>query len=296
LGLALSLWLAPGAWGEEYVGDETCIGCHTDSLEGYAHTSHAKALRPETGRTPLMKRGCESCHGPGEAHARSGGRESGTHWLSFAEEGPDARKRQDETCLQCHQGGTQRYWFGSAHESRDLSCADCHAVKKPASEHQLLSRPSEQALCTQCHPMSRAEGMRSSHMPTRRTTGSLGGEDFMSCGSCHNPHGSIADSLIAAHTVNDNCYSCHADKRGPFLWEHAPVSESCLNCHVAHGSLRPNMLRASGPRLCQSSHIEVLHVSEARRSQSRFVVGKNCLNCHQQVHGSNHPSGSFLTR
>mgnify|MGYP003896807939 CR=1 FL=1 len=21
----------------------------------------------------------------------------------------------------------------------------------------------------------------------------------------------------------DNCFSCHADKRGPFLWEHAPV-------------------------------------------------------------------------
>jgi hypothetical protein len=26
------------------------------------------------------------------------------------------------------------------------------------------------------------------------------------------------------------------------------------------------------------------------------VLGKNCMNCHGQVHGSNHPSGARLTR
>jgi len=26
------------------------------------------------------------------------------------------------------------------------------------------------------------------------------------------------------------------------------------------------------------------------------VLGQNCLNCHSQVHGSNHPSGSKLMR
>jgi hypothetical protein len=26
------------------------------------------------------------------------------------------------------------------------------------------------------------------------------------------------------------------------------------------------------------------------------MLGKNCLNCHSQIHGSNHPSGARLTR
>jgi hypothetical protein len=31
-------------------------------------------------------------------------------------------------------------------------------------------------------------------------------------------------------------------------------------------------------------------------SGNQNVLGKNCLNCHGQVHGSNHPSGARLTR
>ena len=73
----------------------------------------------------------------------------------------------------------------------------------------------------------------------------------MDCGSCHNPHGTVSDALIAANSINESCYSCHAEKRGPFLWEHAPVNENCLNCHVPHGSIRPNMLKLPGARLCR---------------------------------------------
>jgi len=29
---------------------------------------------------------------------------------------------------------------------------------------------------------------------------------------------------------------------------------------------------------------------------SQFMLGQNCLNCHTQSHGSNHPSGSRLMR
>ncbi len=36
--------------------------------------------------------------------------------------------------------------------------------------------------------------------------------------------------------MNETCYTCHADKRGPFLWEHQPVNEDCTNCHTPHGS------------------------------------------------------------
>ena len=33
--------------------------------------------------------------------------------------------------------------------------------------------------------------------------------------------------MLKEASVNDNCYKCHAEKRGPFLWEHPPVRENC---------------------------------------------------------------------
>lgn len=118
----------------------------------------------------------------------------------------------------------------------------------------------------------------------------------MTCSSCHQPHGSPSKSLIAAHSVNESCTSCHAEKRGPFLYEHAPVRESCLSCHDPHGSLNRGMLRVAGPRLCQSCHTATLHPSNARGPGSRMVIGRDCLQCHQKIHGSNHPSGFVFTR
>ena len=118
----------------------------------------------------------------------------------------------------------------------------------------------------------------------------------MDCGSCHNPHGAITRKLIVHPSVNDNCLSCHADKRGPFLWEHAPVSESCLSCHVPHASSKRAMLRLTPPRLCQQCHVASRHPSDPRDPGSTFVVGGSCLNCHIQVHGSNHPNGWVFTR
>ena len=42
-----------------------------------------------------------------------------------------------------------------------------------------------------------------------------------------------------ARHLNDTCYDCHAEFRGPYLWEHAPVPEDCSNCHDPHGSNHP---------------------------------------------------------
>ena len=104
--------------------------------------------------------------------------------------------------------------------------------------------------------------------------------------------------------VAKHCFECHADKRGPFVWEHAPVAEDCTTCHAPHGSIHPGMLKARGPMLCQSCHSEAGHPSLAPVAaaglaggqRSPYVLGQNCLTCHSQVHGSNHPSGSKLMR
>jgi DmsE family decaheme c-type cytochrome len=125
----------------------------------------------------------------------------------------------------------------------------------------------------------------------------------MACSSCHDPHDGNNDFLLRRSTVNQTCYLCHAEKRGPFLWEHAPASEDCTLCHQPHGSNHPSLLVKRPPLLCQQCHSPAGHPSGAYSSEemddsfnNRFLLGRSCLNCHSQVHGSNHPSGSKLHR
>ena len=49
-----------------YVGAETCVGCHENYDTTVTPTKHGFKANE---RTPMAQRGCESCHGPGEAHA-----------------------------------------------------------------------------------------------------------------------------------------------------------------------------------------------------------------------------------
>jgi DmsE family decaheme c-type cytochrome len=272
---------------EAYAGDETCLFCHED-LEGYYETRHAKLFTEQNARTAQMRRGCEACHGPGAAHADEGGGIGVGNLVSFRAESPEAISKENAVCLSCHAGGKHLYWEGSAHQSRDLACTSCHALMEKVSEHAQLAKPTQLETCGSCHLIQKARQFRNARMPLR--------EGHMQCSSCHNPHGSVADALVAHTTVNDGCLSCHADKRGPFLWEHPPVSEDCLNCHVPHGSVRKGMLKQNPPRLCQQCHIPGGHPAQPHDPDSRFVVGGACLQCHLNIHGSNHPSGFLFSR
>jgi DmsE family decaheme c-type cytochrome len=121
-------------------------------------------------------------------------------------------------------------------------------------------------------------------------------EGRMDCSSCHNPHGSGTDRMIRADSVNDQCFLCHREKRGPFLWEHSPVREDCLTCHAAHGSNHDKMLVARTVQLCQSCHLQGRHQTVAGLETAFWNTNRQCLNCHSQIHGSNHPSGPLFQR
>jgi DmsE family decaheme c-type cytochrome len=127
-----------------------------------------------------------------------------------------------------------------------------------------------------------------SHMPLR--------EGLMTCTDCHNPHGGPYQKQLRAAMVNEVCYRCHAEKRGPFLWMHAPVAMNCINCHVPHGSVNQHMLVINMPVLCQRCHIGTSHPSQPHRRGQIFVINQQCANCHSQIHGSNSPGGRYFTR
>lgn len=269
-----------------YIGAETCVGCHT----GYDATVNAtKHGFKGNARTPMANQGCESCHGPGEAHANDPEKVKPIQLDKVAANVANAQ------CQTCHNRGEHALWDGSQHENRNLKCADCHSVH--SSQGPVLMRAKTQQLtCAKCHQGITNKQQRFNHMPVR--------EGKMACSSCHNVHGSVNVKLLrAGTTVDQSCTSCHTEKRGPFLWEHAPVVDSCTTCHDSHGSNNDRMLVAKMPFLCQRCHVTSRHPptvydgSTLMTSQNaNKIYGKSCANCHQQVHGSNHPNGKFFLR
>jgi DmsE family decaheme c-type cytochrome len=267
-----------------FVGAETCTTCHDTVEAGLAPTPH--------GAQAFMKmapHGCESCHGPGSVHVddpENPATQPSMENMTVAE--------QTAVCQTCHDGGNQLFWEGGEHARRDLSCITCHSIHSAQSDDSQLKMASNVELCASCHQDVRAETWKNSHHPIR--------EGEITCADCHNPHGGTAEKMIKADAVNDLCYSCHTEKRGPFLWEHAPVRESCLTCHTPHGSNHAKLQRVAVPYLCQQCHANTRHpgtLYDARNtpegtSPSNRLVERGCVNCHSAVHGSNHPSSPYL--
>ena len=119
-------------------------------------------------------------------------------------------------------------------------------------------------------------------------------EGKLTCTSCHNPHGTPNPAQLKQTSVNENCYSCHTERRGPFLYEHPPAVDNCTNCHEPHGTVNDRLLKVTDPRVCTQCHMITGHPVTPRGKNSVFFFNRSCTNCHSQIHGSNHPSGTIL--
>ncbi len=269
---------------EGYIGSDTCKACHKDRSETYLKSIHAKKAIPGS---PVNRNGCESCHGPGAAHvAKGGGR--GTGMLVFSRQvDPETRSAQ---CLACHQESRAvPFWDLSRHKVNGISCTDCHMAHAGINKNLKSRQPD---LCNKCHPDVRAQQNKQSHHPLK--------EGLLKCTQCHDQHGGFGPKMVKENTVNELCYLCHAEKRGPFLWEHPPVEENCLTCHTPHGSNHGKLLNSKAPLLCQSCHDATQHpgtiYTRFETFQGSATSGKNrmfaraCLNCHANIHGSMGPS------
>jgi DmsE family decaheme c-type cytochrome len=291
LASAIFLTAVPAAYAQDsgYVGKAACAGCHQDIAANFAKTLHAKA-----GYWVQGFQDCESCHGPGAEHASSGDPSK------IQDPAKIDRQKLLDLCLGCHQQkGKLVHWDASEHSASNLICIDCHSVH--SGYDKLLKAEKEQDVCFRCHGDVKAQTYRASHHPIR--------EGKMTCTSCHNPHGSIAPHQIDANTINDKCYECHAEKRGPFLWEHRPATEDCTICHTPHGSSHGKLLVRKVLYLCQSCHSGEYHPGDLyainpagtypsvyRSNIDYRGLYRQCVDCHSNIHGSNHPSGAFFLR
>jgi DmsE family decaheme c-type cytochrome len=277
-------------------GADTCLGCHDDAVT--LAVFHGKHGQPADPRSPFGKGQlqCEACHGPAGDHTKRVKKgETRPPVIRFGRDSAAPVSVQNGMCLGCHEKSMASDWHTGPHDAAKVSCASCHDshVRRDA----VLSRHTQADVCYTCHVATRVQFQKPYAHPVR--------QGKVACSDCHAPHGSTADKQLVKATLNQTCYECHADKRGPFLWEHAPVAENCSSCHSPHGASNPGMLKSRGPVLCQSCHSQQGHPSIAYGPSglpggggspvSSLALG-NCMNCHSQVHGSNHPSGATLTR
>ncbi|HEY8204397.1 MAG TPA: DmsE family decaheme c-type cytochrome [Pyrinomonadaceae bacterium] len=282
-----------------YVGTDVCKDCHEDQFKAYSHTAHADLAKLGSWKNKVT--GCESCHGPGKAHVEGDG--DVTKIISFKSKSP---KETSETCLSCHAGKEERNNFRRGeHWRNDIGCTDCHSphgnkegrnvassnyqittanAEKPGFATIRMLKANDPQLCTSCHNEVKPQFNMPFHHKVL--------EGAMRCSDCHNPHGGFELKQTRLATGGDAaCIKCHADKQGPFLYEHAPVkTEGCSACHTPHGSANPRLLKFSAvDQLCLTCHSlahDVGAVEPAGPQHNQNAQYANCTACHAKIHGS----------
>ena len=273
-------------------GDAVCTTCHDQSASpevmAIGKTKHGTTA---DGRTPT----CTSCHGESEAHRNdpAGAKPDRT----FTKGTLTPVEARNQACLACHGRDPARsHWMGSPHESGQVACTSCHQIH--TQHDKVRDKLTQPEVCFTCHKEQRAQVNRPSHHPIL--------EGKVVCSDCHNPHGSVGPKLMKRDSVNDTCYTCHMEKRGPFVHNHEPVSENCLNCHNPHGTVVENLLKVRPPFLCHQCHTphgplepqllgrqvpgNQLNSASSGKNAIAITMARGCTNCHTEVHGTNNPS------
>lgn len=289
--LVVSLAGAAPSNGQGFVGSTVCKACHPDVWLNFHRNAHFKSLASGT-ETP-EKTGCEGCHGPGKAHVEARGGKATIRAFSQL-----SQKESLNACLTCHSKDFPRTEIRrSSHTQANIACVSCHSIHKPQTPKLLLAKRQTE-LCYGCHANVRSQFA----MPFKHRVN----EGAMQCSDCHNPHGAASPSWRMGarprmvHATSDGeqpCLRCHADKRGPFAFEHAAVRvDGCETCHSPHGSMNARMLRRPVVfTLCLECHNGAGGFGRTgegipRQTPSHNMADpryQNCTTCHVRIHGSN---------
>jgi DmsE family decaheme c-type cytochrome len=263
-----------------YVGAETCKACHDEISSGFERSPHFATTMPGklAAHEGVQWEGCEACHGPGKAHVDGGGDK--TKIFTFKDASPAETSAR---CLNCHQNSQEHNNYGrSAHLESGVGCIDCHDPHH-SKEKEFLLKESSPKLCYTCHLDVRAEFARPFHHRVN--------EGLLQCGDCHNPHGGFLATQLRRSDGNDAvCYKCHADKQGPFVYQHEAKLEGCTSCHSPHGSTNQRMLKQNQVNLlCISCHSlnSNAGASATPSFHNQSTKYQACTLCHVAVHGSN---------
>jgi DmsE family decaheme c-type cytochrome len=279
-----------------FVGSQACKTCHPDIWSTFYKNPHFKSLA--SGKESQENTGCESCHGPAQAHVDAHGGKATI--VAFSQLGPE---KTLDACLRCHgQTMSRANIRRSSHTQQDVVCTNCHSIHKSSAPRFLLAKQQQSELCYTCHASVRAQFS----MPFKHRVN----EGVVKCTDCHNPHGAFDPTWRMAsrpHMVDqaegneEACLKCHIDKRGPWVFEHGSVRvERCETCHQPHGSMNARMLRRPVVfTLCLECHngqgtfgafgptfkAGISNPpSDHNLANPRY---QQCTTCHVRIHGSN---------
>lgn len=278
-------------------GDAKCTRCHDEgdnpAIFSIGKTKHGTVVDK---RAPT----CTNCHGESDSHANnpSGKDERPGPERMFTKKSKTPVAARNEACLTCHQNDAKRsHWEGSLHQARDVACTSCHQIH--TAHDKVRDKLTQPEVCFTCHKEQRSQINKVSHHPIP--------EGKMGCSDCHNPHGSTGPKLLVRDSVVQTCYTCHMEKRGPFLWNHQPVTDDCTICHNPHGTTTANLLKSRPPFLCQQCHEATSHRgnipgltgpsnSSTAAGGRQITNARACLNCHTSIHGGSNPTNNAESR
>ncbi len=219
--------------GAQFAGSKACQECHEAQVGHYGSSTHAKVALADPG-LKIGDTGCETCHGAGSLHVKSGG---GKGTIVNP-------KRSPEVCYQCHLDKRGAFALPNSHGvgAGTVTCADCH---EPHAGNALNGRgaslESENETCTKCHTAQKGPFIFA-HNAMKE-----------GCTACHNPHGSVNAKMLVARDAN-LCLRCHlqtTDKNGTIFAggeDHRTRLQNgtcwSAGCHEAvHGSNSSKPLR-----------------------------------------------------
>ena len=261
----------------KYLGSDTCKACHDAEYTSWEKSPHW-ATSGDTRGGP-SKQGCEACHGPGSAHVD----DPSDKTKIFAFPGMSSEKI-NERCLGCHASGQEQMNFSrSEHAHNNVNCIQCHSVHHPQDAEFLLAK-SQPELCYGCHLDKKAQF----NMPVHHRVN----EGLVKCSDCHNPHGGFGKTQLRSAAAQDAvCFTCHTDKRGPFVFEHEAIkTEGCTACHTPHGSSNVHLLKFANVNiLCMQCHTNSSFSAAPGTPtfHNQTAQFQACTLCHTQIHGSN---------
>lgn len=272
--LAAGSMLAPLSRPAAALNMDPCKECHEEVAAAFVKSFHGRIW--EGGARAGS--GCQSCHGPADRHVDNPSRQT---IISFGRGSVQSAEEQSSACLSCHASSSElTYWDMGGHKKNEVACVACHRI------HQARATVGQPEVCFTCHQDVRADAEKQSHHPIV--------EGKLKCSDCHNTHGTLSHHLIKAENTNQLCYQCHADKRGPFIWEHPPVAENCGICHLPHGSRHESLMVEKVNNLCNDCHDDDGHRATAIDAtvffggvnEDRHFLARGCVECHHSIHGS----------
>lgn len=261
---------------QTYLGNQVkedskaCLDCHDDMAKSLIHSAHAFSNKEDLSDPKGI--GCIGCHDGAKEHLE----DPSTDNILTPFELPASE--QSALCSRCHVNPHQIAMTSSdPHALAGIACMDCHSIHNNTNEK--LVKDAGENYCASCHQGVMSEFKRRSSHPLEAGQ--------VKCVSCHEMSG-IKDGLFA-QGHDWTCQNCHADKSGPFPFDH-PVTGGhlvngggCIECHSPHGSPNDRLLNQPKNGVCIQCHaVPALH----RVQHSGLGTQLDCVECHSDIHGS----------